>query len=239
MIDISLLIIIIGVFLGFFVQTLVGFSAGLFALPIILFVLDLQEAVALMAVLLFIFSLILVPKNWRHINKKIVLEVGIGMILGLLIGIYILVSVDPAILIKLLGIFILFYVGYSYVKKAKIEIFNKLGFVFGTLGGIFSGIFASGGPLIAMYVTNKLNKANIIRGTIIGIFGISNFLRVPIFIYSNVLTLDIFLKSLYVLPFFLIALFAGHKLYRKINDELFKHIVMVVLVLSAVSLLMK
>ena len=58
-----LLIIIIGVGIGFYIQTVAGFAAALVTLPIILKVLNIQEAVALMSIFFFLFSIILIYKN--------------------------------------------------------------------------------------------------------------------------------------------------------------------------------
>ena len=54
--NIELLIITcIGIFCGFFVQTMVGFAGALVALPILLLKMDLPEAVAFIAIF-YLFS---------------------------------------------------------------------------------------------------------------------------------------------------------------------------------------
>lgn len=234
-----LIILIIGVGLGFYIQTVAGFAAALVALPIILSVLNLQEAIALMSIFFFIFSIVLIYQNWKLINKKIVIEMSIGVIAGLILGILILKLGSPIVLKKALGIFILFFVGHSYVKKKKVKLFNKLGILFGFFGGLFSGLFSTGGPLFVVYIYNKLDKSNVVRATIIGTLGITNFLRVPLLIYSDILSYQIFLVSLYVLPFFFLAIFLGHKTYHKINENIFRNVLMILLILSGVSLIVR
>ena len=239
MIDLVIFIIGLGVFIGFFSQTINGFSAAVFAVPIMLFVLTVQEAMAIMAVLLLVFSIVFVPKNWKHIDKKVVLGIAITNIIGFLIGSYVLIKVDSGILAKSLGVFILCYVAYSFIKNKKVESFKKLGFMFGFLGGIFSALFASGGPLIATYVNNKLVHKDVIRATIIGIFAISNVIRIPIFAYNGLFTHQVLLNSVYALPFFFLALYVGQKLYNKLNDKWFGYVVMITLTIAAISLLIR
>ena len=121
--------------------------------------------------------------------------------------------------------------------KKKIKAFKKLGILFGFLGGLFAGMFVAGGPPYVVYIHNKLNKSNVIRSTIIGILSVNNFLMVPLLVYSNILTHDIFLLSVYIFPFFLLSLYLGHKTDHKINEILFKHILLVLLVLSGIILI--
>lgn len=239
MVGIHLLILIIGVGLGFYVQTVIGFAAALVALPIIINVFNIQESVALMSIFFFMFSIILIYKNWKLINKKTILEMSIGLIPGLLLGIYILKFGSPIILKKALGIFVILFVGYSFIKKKKIEFFKKIGPLFGFIGGTFSGLFSTGGPPIVFYIYNKLDKSNIIRGTIIGTLGMTDFLRFPLLIFSGILTYDILLMSLYVLPFFLLSLYLGQKTYHRINKNVFKNVLMIFLILSGIALILR
>ncbi len=233
----QIIILIIGISLGFFGQTISGFAAALIALPFILMVLSIQEAIAFLSVFFFIFSIILIPKNWDLINKKTIVEIIIGTVAGLILGIIILKFTNPIILKKFLAIFILLFVAHSHLKKKKVKAFSKLGVLFGFIGGLFSGLFSSGGAVYVVYIYNKLSGAKTIRATIIGTLGVVNITRVPMLIYADILTFDIFLLSLKILPFFLLSLYLGHKAYHKINEEIFKTILMIFLVLSAISML--
>lgn len=234
-----MLFLIVGVAFGFYVQTVVGFGAALVAIPIIIHVLNLQEAVALMSIFFLIFSIVLIYKNRQFIDKAIILEMSVGILVGLVLGITILKFGNPIVLKKGLGVFLVLYVIYSYVKKQKIKLIKKLGLLFGFLGGFFGGLFSTGGPFFVIYIYNKLNKSRLVRATIIGVLGIIDFLRVPILIYSGILTYKVLVVSLYVLPFFFLSLFLGQKTHHRINENTFRNAVMVLLVLSGVSLIVR
>src|SRR6056297_1691178 len=115
----QLIILIAGIGLGFFIQTVAGFAGGLFALPIILQVIPMQEAVAYLSVFLCLFSILLVYRNWAEIDKKTVQELSLGIIVGLAAGVGILKIGSPMVLKRLLGIFILLFVAYHFLKKRK------------------------------------------------------------------------------------------------------------------------
>jgi len=113
-----------------------------------------------------------------------------------------------------------------------------MGFVFGFGGGFFGGLFAAGGPPLVVYTVNKLDDSKKVRATIIGGLGIINFLRAPLLVGGNILTKEILLSSLYLLPFFFLSLYLGQKLYSKLNEETFKKILLVLLGLVGIDLIL-
>ena len=237
---VQLIILIIGVGLGFFVQTVAGFAGGLFALPIILQAFPMQEAVAYLSIFLCIFSILLVYKTWPQIDKGTIKELVAGIIAGLGVGVLILKTGNPVILKKFLGGFILLFIGYHLISKKGFRLPGKLGILFGLAGGLFSGVFsAGGGPTYVMYVYNKISSASVFRATIIGILSITNILRVPMLIASDILTADILLHSVYILPFFIAALFFGNRIYGKINEQDFRNILFILLAASGISLIVR
>ncbi|MFO8235041.1 MAG: sulfite exporter TauE/SafE family protein [Bacteroidales bacterium] len=232
----NLLVAGIGIGVGFYVQTVAGFAASLFAIPVLLNVLPMQESIALMSVFLLLFSIILVYKNWISIDKKTVFELSIGITIGLSAGILILKTGNPLILKKLLGVFIFFFIAYNYFSKKRFKIPGKLGILFGIAGGVFSGMFSAGGPTYVMYVYNRIDASSIFRATLIGILAITNIIRIPMLIISDILTTETLKTALYLLPVFAIALMTGNKTYHKINEEKFKHILMILLGISGISM---
>ena len=238
---ILLIISIFAIFIGIFVQTVVGFAAGLITMPILLTVFSIQEATAIMSVFLLIFSAIQLKKDWRDVNKKVIKELIFSIFIGMILGVYLLKHGNPIFLKKSFGVFILCYVMYSFYKKKKIKIINNLGSLFGFLGGFASGLFNSGGAFLMPYINNKLTKPKNIRATAIAAFAITNFMRVPLIIQNGILTYDIFRQTLVIFPFFLLALYSGRKFYNRVGDkrETFQNILLLLLFLSGLSLILR
>ena len=235
--NIIIIISIIAIFLGFLLQSIVGFAASLISFPILLFIMDLKQASALMAILYVFFSLYYVIKNWKEINKSIVAELSIGIIIGMIIGVMLLKYANPFLLKKILGLLIILYLGYIQIKKKKIKFFDKIGMFFGFIGGIMSGLYSAGGPLLITYIYNKLENPKIIRATIIGSLAIVNFSRIPLMLYSKLITYDTLVLSLYVLPFFSLSLVLGNLMIGKINEKLLKKVLTVILIIASLSLI--
>jgi uncharacterized membrane protein YfcA len=129
----------IGIFAGFYVQTVIGFAGALIALPVLLLGMPLPDAVAYISIFYLFSSFFLIIKEWQDIDKKIILKLAVTCIIGVILGILVLTFSKPIILKKGLGVFILLYVAYIFYGKKKIEL-NKIGFYsFGIMAGFFFG----------------------------------------------------------------------------------------------------
>ncbi|MDP2624588.1 MAG: sulfite exporter TauE/SafE family protein [Candidatus Peregrinibacteria bacterium] len=232
-------ILALAIGLGFFVQTVAGFAAGLLALPIILLVYDLPEAIAFLSVFLAAFSVIQIAKNHKDIDRETLFELGIGIVFGVMGGVYLLKYGDPQILTKILGLMLVLYVINTQIKKESFKLFPGAGIAFGLVSGVFSGLYASGGPIIIAYLYNKIKRSKVLRGTTIGVLAIPNMTRLPILIQQDILTYDLFKASLYIFPFFLISMGMGQLIYDKINEVTFKKILLAILLIEGILLIIK
>ena len=237
--DIMLLLLTIGIFTGFFVQTITGFAGALIALPFLLLVMPLSDAIAYLSIFYFISTPFHVYKEWKYIDKPLLKKIAISSFIGLIAGIVVLMYGKPMILKKALGVFIILFVLNSLRIKKELLLISKMKYVFGFLGGFFSGVFSSGGPLYVVVVKNETSDVKTFRATMFGILGLVTMIRIPVLIFEGILTVGKLYNSLYVLPFFILALFLGNKVYLKLNEVLFKKIMLALLFISGIILLIK
>jgi uncharacterized membrane protein YfcA len=231
-----LLVVGVGIFTGFFIQTLIGFAGALIALPILLLVLDLQDAIAYISIFYFFSSVYLIAQEWKHIDRKIILKLATVTILGVGIGIWVLAHGKPLFLKKALGVFILLYVMYTIYAKDKVFKGTKFEFLFGLAGGFFSGLFSTGGPLYVIVVKNSSISIQSFRATMFGILGLITAIRIPTLYTANILTVEQVGYSFYIMPFFVLSIFLGKKAYAKLNESVLKKGVLALLFLSGLML---
>lgn len=231
-----LLIVGLRIFTGFFIQTLIGFAGALIALPILLLVLGLQDAIAYISIFYFFSSVYLIAQEWKYINRKIILKLAIATILGVGLGIWVLAHGKPLFLKKALGVFILLYVSYTIYAKDKVFKQPKLTFLFGLAGGFFSGLFSTGGPLYVIIVKDSSITMQSFRATMFGILGLITAVRIPTLYSAGILNVEQLGYSLYIMPFFILAIYLGKKAYTKLNEVILKQGVLVLLFLSGVML---
>jgi len=228
------LILSAGIFVGFYVQTVIGFAGSLMALPILLFSMELPDAVAYISIFYLFSSIFLISKEWKNIDRKIIYRLAIASVIGVILGIVVLTYTKPIILKRGLGVFILLYVGYALLGKKKISL-NKKGVAgFGVLAGFFSGLFSTGGPLYVICVENTVKDIKAFRATMIGVLGLVTITRVPALAVSGILNSDHLKMTMFVFPVFLLAQFLGKRTFMKIEDKVFKRSLMLLLCISGI-----
>jgi hypothetical protein len=233
-----ILILTLGIFVGFYVQTVVGFAGSLMALPILLLGMDLPNAIAYISIFYLFSSAFLITKEWDNIDKTIILKLAITSVIGVILGIVVLTFSKPIVLKKALGVFILIYVAYVSFGKKKVEL-NKGGIIsFGVLAGFFSGLFSTGGPLYVMCIENTVKEVKAFRATMIGVLGLVTITRVPALAVSGILNFSHLKMSLLVFPVFLLAQFLGKRTFNKINEKAFKRFLMILLCISGLILIL-
>jgi uncharacterized membrane protein YfcA len=232
-----LTILAIAIFCGFFIQSLVGFAGSLVAIPILLFAVKLPDAIAYVSIFYLFSSSYLVYKEWKHIDKSTIVRLILASVIGVVLGVVVLSFSKPSILQTALGVFILMYVVYAWLGKKELALGKKSNWAFGVLGGFFSGVFSTGGPLYVISVKNTVSEAKTFRATMIGILALITLIRVPALSISGVLDLQHLQMSLIVLPVFFLAQFLGIKCFPKINEVQFKKILLVILSLSGLALI--
>jgi len=236
--DLDVLVILgIAIFCGFFVQTLIGFAGSLIALPILLLAVKLPDAIAFISIFYLFSSAFMVYREWRNIDKDTILRLTLTSIIGVVLGIVVLTYSKPVILQTGLGIFILLYVGYVLLGKTEVALGRKTIWAFGVMGGFFSGVFSTGGPLYVISVKNSVQEAKTFRATMIGILALVTAIRIPALSISGVLDLNHVKMSLVILPVFFLAQFLGTKLFPKVNEVQFKKILLFILSLSGIALI--
>jgi uncharacterized membrane protein YfcA len=233
------LIIGLALFLGFFVHSIVGFAAALVAMPLLLQLLTIQESVGILSVFILIFSGLTTYREWQHIDRNVTYRLAWGMLPGVIFGSWILSHVETEIMKRLLGGFILLFILSTYIRNKKLSSVANLGIPVGFLGGVFSVLFSAAGPPFAIYVCSSVESTRAIRATLVGILFLNSIVRIPALMVSGVFTAEIWRWCLLLSPFFALALWVGAGVRKSLNNEGFKHFLMVVLLLSALALIFR
>jgi hypothetical protein len=220
------------------VQTVVGFAGSLIALPILLIGLKLPDAIAYISIFYLFSSISLVYKEWKNIDKSVIGKLSIPSIIGVLVGIFVLTYSQPIILKRALGVFILIYVAYVVIGKIYLKLGNKGIMLFGVVGGFFAGVFSTGGPLYVIAVKNSVVEVKIFRATMIGVLALITIVRLPSLAIGGVLNSGHLKMSLIIFPIFILAQFLGNHFFLKINEVLFKKVLLGLLCLSGTALIL-
>ncbi len=212
-------------------------------------------------------SIILFPMQivilYKHINWKLAFYLTISQQLSQYIGMYLLLTFDSIWIQRILGYF--FYIVavemlYSNVKKRyltiegavstdcitekyQIDSFKKMILIFttGFLSGLFSGLFATGGPPLIIFVAvSQLNSLEC-RATFAICFAIQNIGRIIVYLFYqssvNVYTYDFIIVIVAVIAGAYVSLLAGNYLAKFINQDKFIQVLCAVLAISSILLI--
>jgi len=87
-----------------------------------------------------------------------------------------------------------------------------------------------------MIVQNETTDVKTFRATMFGTLGLVTLMRIPVLVVTGLMTMHQVYNAIYVLPFFILALFLGKKVYLKLDDVLIKKIILGLLFLSGIML---
>ena len=135
-------------------QGVSGFGAALLAMPLLVLVLDVREAVTLSLLNGLIITLFMSVHLKRHLDWRKILPLVVGCLPGIYAGVTLLKRMNPAIMKVCLGVLIVAYALYCLTGRIKTRKMSRgwayvAGFATGTIGSAFS----TGGPPTIIYTT--------------------------------------------------------------------------------------
>src|SRR5215217_1547962 len=220
------------------IGTMAGFGSSTIFLPLALvFVVDFKTAIILVAIFHLFGSLSRIIFFRQGFDKRIILQFGVPSIILSLVG-ALLIGVLPQSVLKLvLGIFLI-TTSASFLIKPGLKIPANTGTFIagGSATGFITALVGTGGALRATLLQGfNIEKVKYIA-TAATIALATDATRIPVYISQGFLTQQQYFLYLPVL--FGIALagsFIGRKIVRKIDQEKFRKIVLVAIILVSIK----
>jgi hypothetical protein len=231
------------VFAGHLVKGVSGFGSALFAVPLLLLILDVK--VVTPAFLLFDLTsgLLLVTSNWRFIDRRLSALLFSGMVVGSGIGTWVLVSLDHEILKRILGVLVTGWAGMMLLGKEP-EAFAQRGPLgdamaplSGLLGGTLGAMFSVNGPPIIIYLSQALDKKQVFRATLCGVFFADACYKLVLFGLGGLLDPKVFKLAAILAPFLVAGVMTGSWIQRFLDQTVFRRFVAGVLTVTGILLL--
>ena len=229
--------------LGFMIGLAKGGLGGLGALltPILALVLPVASAVGVLLPMLMvgdIFAVYMYWKEWDFVLVKRMLPAGI---MGALAGTALLSWLPPDGLRIILGIFVLVLVAYKFVSD-RIQAIRYQPQPWhapaaGLLAGLASGMFNNGGPAFSSYLLLQKLKARPFIATSAIYFALLNIIKVPGFVYTGVLNLQLLFSLWWVFLFIPVGIWVARVTLTRLSSSAFEWIIIVLLIFSSLWLL--
>jgi uncharacterized membrane protein YfcA len=231
---------VIGIaFLAASCQSLTGFGFALVMVPLLSLFWDVKLAVVTTTLLGTAALMPLVVEAWEHVRIWKVIPLVVGSMVGVPFGLLILDRIDPEALkifvaAVVIGASLILY----FAPRMRIGGSGPASPVaVGVLSGILRASTSMGGPPVVLYTLSREREADEFRGTLLAFFVPSSLMTVLGLGIVGRLTPKVAGTAAAALPAMTLGLVAGIWLRTRVNEELFRTLVLVVLVLSSIGVI--
>lgn len=237
--SLELIIVLAGAFLAAFGVGLAGFADALIAAAIWLHVLPPVEAVPLImatGMVIHLFSLIYLRK---HIALNLLWPFIVGGAIGVPIGTWMLAYIEPKPFRLVVGIFLLSYSLFAFARPHLKSVAGGRpadGMV-GLVGGVLGGFAGLSGVVPTLWANMRGWRKDVQRGVYQPFIFVMHGMGLAWLARSSMLDQSLLTRWLWCLPAVVLGTWLGLKLYRRIDDQQFRRIILVLLFLSGASLL--
>ncbi len=230
------------------VQSATGFGFGLIAVPAFLIVLDSAEAIQLVIIITLAMSCVHWPKLRGIAPRHLLKWLSFGCLLGFPLGIFAYAQMDLEAIkmtVALLIILISLENGWNRFGQGKIRLPSELEDLrpavltgVGVGSGLMASSLAMPGPAVMLYLSRTGLEKNQIRATILTYF---------IFAYGGALLMqtaligidfETWLNAAFLIPAALVGVVAGDLISKKINQQLFEALVLMILLFTGIFMLL-
>jgi len=223
-----------------FVQGILGFGFGLVSMAIIPMLIGVKGAVPLVAVFGGCVNATLLVRFWGSLDARAASPLLIGTVAGLPVGVYLLRSLDPAVLFIALGVVVGAWVLNALRPGTKhAELGARSGGVLGVISGVLGGAFASGGPPAVVWISSKPWGPGQLRATLLAGFVIIAIGQWSLFGATGMLGLDEFKTAAICLPAAGVGSFLGARVGDRIEPAKFKRMMIIALAVVAANFVFK
>ncbi len=228
-------------------------GAGIFLLPVLALVFPPKVALGLGAPIQLIANLVAVKIYWGEWDDwrdllRLLIAAGIGIWLGAMF-----INVIPSHIFKI-GIasyaicFSLYHLIRNFSPLARVRPVlpalkesSRFGgktacIVIGALGGVTSVLAHAGGIVWSIYyVTKGLDKRRFV-GTLVLLFTLTNVIKISAYIQIGILDMEPALIVLALFPIILLSGLLGNFLNKRICPQLFRKVVLVIILAAGIGL---
>lgn len=231
----------------------VGVGAGIFLLPFLALVLPPKVALGLGAPAMLISDLVGVRNYWGVWDGKELKILPPFAALGVLLGCYLIKVTPDALFKQCVGVFALLFASYHILKMVWARVANpkisvdkptiaetggrkSLTVLFGFLAGIASAMAHAGGLMLSVYMIQKRADSRVFVGTLVLFFAIINLFKLATYSTIGIITAKTLLLVGALSPAIILGGMAGNVLNRKIPQDLFRLIVLILIFFIGVRL---
>jgi uncharacterized membrane protein YfcA len=232
----ALTLLAISAFLAALARGFSGFGSALIFVPLASTAIGPREAAPLLLIIDGVAAAGLIPRAWRHADRRDAGTMSIGALAGIPLGAWVLINSDPLLIrwaIALFGTLLLALLmsGWRYRGKPTTAMTIAVGSVAGLLGGAAQ----VGGPPIVAYWLSRPIPAETVRANIVLYFAITTMISGTAYFAGGLLTSPVVRLALVTGPIYGLGLYAGSRMFGLASEITFRRICFA-LIVAAITL---
>jgi uncharacterized protein len=202
-----------------------GFGAALIFIPLASALLGPKVAVPLLLVTDGVMAAGMIPGAIRKADRREVLTMAVGALVGVPTGTWLLTSLDPLTLrwgiVALATLMLVLLVsGWRYAGRPK----PPLTVLVGVISGFFSGAAQVGGPPVVAYWLGGTIPAATVRANIVFYFAATTVVSAVGYIWGGLITSHVLLLALIIAPVYGLGTWSGSRMFGLASDQTFRRI---------------
>lgn len=219
-------------------QTSTGFGFSILATPFLLLLFEPAEAIQINLLLSLVISCALIRKILQDIDFEVLKRFIFGSLLGLPIGIIIFLLLDINKL-KLGVSLVILILTFLLILKFRINQTSKRDWTVGGLSGSLTTSIGMPGPPLLLYFSGTDTQKEKLRGTTLAfylfIYLISLIIQVIVAGTSKI----VWISSGISLPLVFLGLYLGQRLFKRINQNIFRIFTYIILLFTGIYMLVE
>jgi len=229
--DLTSFLIAAVVFLGCFTQSLTGFGVALVMMAVLPSILGLQVATPLVALVGIILEIFMLIRYRATLQFKSILGLLVSSVIAIPVGVLYLRQLDEEIALFVLGLVIVAYALYAMTGFRLPELKHPAwAWSFGFVGGLLGGAYNTSGPPVVVYGNCRRWSPQEFKSNLSGYFLFISIMLCSTHWLSGNFTTYVISRFLPALPALLLGFLLGQGMDRWLNPDLFRRIVLVLLI---------
>ena len=225
------------IFLTCLVKTSIGVGSGIFFSAGLCLLIPPKMAMALGGPVMLISDILPMIHYCKKINRSIFLILISGSAVGIVLGAVIISHIPDWVFIKVVGFICGVFAVQQLIKNYLSRIIKEqegkryvpgkwMGVAAGLTGGVITFMVHTGGVVYSIYLVSMDLSKTAFVGTIVAIYFFADCIKNVIYWEMGLLTPDLLIFALWMIPVMIIGSFAGYFIHKKISSSLFEKLIL-------------
>jgi uncharacterized membrane protein YfcA len=230
------LLVLVAAFLAGTVRGYTGFGSAMIFMPVAGAYLGPKAAIGIMSIIDAVMQFGMIRSTWRHARWGEIGPLFVGYVVGLPVGIWLLMTIDPTPVRWVTSLSIVMVLTLL-LTVGRIEASPGLPatLMTGTASGIISGLASLGGMILSLFWLAGPSRNEGVRGSSVAFFVPASVLSISLLALAGIYTADVFRVAAWTILPYGVGIGLGSILFEKASPRMFRPVAFGVIAVAALT----